>query len=65
MYVCMYVCMYACVYNFHSETQVPLLLFRRNTMYVCMYVCMHVCMYVYVSQGDFRYHSFKARQANK
>ena len=28
MYVCMYVCMYACVYKFHSETQVPLLLFR-------------------------------------
>ena len=31
IYVCMYVCMYACVYNFHSETQVPLLLFRRST----------------------------------
>ena len=31
MYVCMYVCMYACVYKFHSETQVPLLLFRRST----------------------------------
>ena len=27
IYVCMYVCMYACVYKFHSETQVPLLLF--------------------------------------
>jgi len=27
----MYVCMFACVYNFHSETQVPLLLFRRST----------------------------------
>ena len=26
-----YVCMYACVYKFHSETQVPLLLFRRST----------------------------------
>ena len=26
-----HVCMYACVYNFHSETQVPLLLFRRST----------------------------------
>ena len=26
-----YVCMYACVYKFHSETQVPLLLFRRTT----------------------------------
>ena len=25
-----YVCMYACVYKFHSETQVPLLLFRRS-----------------------------------
>ena len=31
IYVCMYVCMFACVYNFHSETQVPLLLFRRST----------------------------------
>ena len=31
IYVCMYVCMYACVYKFHSETQVPLLLFRRST----------------------------------
>ena len=31
MYVCMYVCtsMYACVYKFHSETQVPLLLFAE------------------------------------
>jgi len=26
-----YVCMYACVYKFYSETQVPLLLFRRST----------------------------------
>ena len=31
IYVCMYVCMYACVYKFHSETQVPLLLFCRST----------------------------------
>ena len=31
IYVCMYVCMYACVYKFHSEAQVPLLLFRRTT----------------------------------
>ena len=30
-YVCIYVCMFACVYNFHSETQVPLLLFHRST----------------------------------
>ena len=26
-----HLCMYVCVYNFHSETQVPLLLFRRST----------------------------------
>ena len=31
VHLCMYVCMFACVYNFHSETQVPLLLFRRST----------------------------------
>jgi len=31
VHLCMYVCMYACVYKFHSETQVPLLLFRRST----------------------------------
>ena len=37
MHVCMYVSMYACmcvyiyIYKFHSETQVPLLLFRRST----------------------------------
>ena len=29
IYVCMYVCMYACVYKFHSEAQVPLLLFAK------------------------------------
>ena len=32
------VCMYACVYKFHSETQVPLLLFYiYSYLYLCIY----------------------------
>ena len=52
-----YVCMYACVYKFYSETQVPLLLFRRSTRSnppSMFFECRR--------QGEFKFHSYRAMQ---
>ena len=46
-----YVCMYACVYKFHSETQVPLLLFAEPPTLIPLECSLNVDVEVELTHG--------------
>ena len=47
----MYVCMYACVYKFHSEAQVPLLLFAEPPALIPLECSLNVDVEVELTHG--------------